>query len=769
MSSCFLRPKIITTKKVVRKFGFIPIFTHDWPKNHGLNHLLMEDVLSLKLWPMNARIRMTYHWIWMAAPKSAEEPQKGCSGLNIAAGKVVTIKIFNMEPKPDENNVFKTGNKQHVLKKILSDKENKKSNFSSSSSSKKSEESKKTSPNSEKSEEDVERPASPSSPEPNCAICLEPLQNKSFTDSCFHTFCFTCLLEWSKVKAECPLCKQQFKSIVHNVKKDLTFDEYVIGSKTGKFMALVRTDQARFRYPTTMTASRILERNRATYQESYQSQIASHRMRFAPHSVNLYSSAQIMSRLPCPFRRRVYEQNFWVKTPLGSRTRLATPEFYKRNPGCTHRLVPWLNRELVSLWQDNEAHVSFVLELIMSLVQRYHINSQEFLIHIEPYMGRNTHHFIHEFHAFAISPYDMENYDAHADYGLVPHSTDDAERSSPDSDVIAIFTGENSSLPRQNRERKQNMRQQALKHLKMILKKSGGNSWESYLSPASSSYMSSSWSNPGPSTSGFRASSFLSVDANTSNFASISDVDQTDDDEIQVLDIVKPQAERTPEIVDLSSDEEIPVTVIDVSSDEGNFSLVCSPSRMTPPLAAISVNDASSDIECVLEYQPSTSRDIPTTSEISAEKDTKVEAKQEQKELHHDSSDTELEIDVPMDEDAENEVKKGPKLASAIVRPWMTESESSRKAFVPHIKRCFSTSYLDGSLSESSDSERKRSTKKLKLQSVVACFSIDRSGSKRDSSHRSSHKKRKEKKKKKKHKHIRQHKHNRIYSDSESG
>ena len=39
-----------------------------------------------------------------------------------------------------------------------------------------------------------------SSPEPNCAICLCKLNNKSFTDSCLHQFCFKCLLEWSKVQ-----------------------------------------------------------------------------------------------------------------------------------------------------------------------------------------------------------------------------------------------------------------------------------------------------------------------------------------------------------------------------------------------------------------------------------------------------------------------------------------------------------------------------------------------------------------------------------------
>ncbi|GBL85068.1 hypothetical protein AVEN_221302-1 [Araneus ventricosus] len=43
-SSCIPRPKIITTEMVVGKFGFIPVFTQDWPKNHGLNRLVMEGV-----------------------------------------------------------------------------------------------------------------------------------------------------------------------------------------------------------------------------------------------------------------------------------------------------------------------------------------------------------------------------------------------------------------------------------------------------------------------------------------------------------------------------------------------------------------------------------------------------------------------------------------------------------------------------------------------------------------------------------------------------
>lgn len=64
------------------------------------------------------------------------------------------------------------------------------------------------------------------SPPPNCSICLGKLVNRSFTDSCLHQFCFTCLLQWSKIKTECPLCKQTFKSIIHNVRSEEDYDQY---------------------------------------------------------------------------------------------------------------------------------------------------------------------------------------------------------------------------------------------------------------------------------------------------------------------------------------------------------------------------------------------------------------------------------------------------------------------------------------------------------------------------------------------------------------
>lgn len=50
-----------------------------------------------------------------------------------------------------------------------------------------------------------------------CVICRERPSNKSFLDGCFHMFCFQCIMEWAKLKNECPLCKRTFESVYHSV------------------------------------------------------------------------------------------------------------------------------------------------------------------------------------------------------------------------------------------------------------------------------------------------------------------------------------------------------------------------------------------------------------------------------------------------------------------------------------------------------------------------------------------------------------------------
>ncbi|KAG8185709.1 hypothetical protein JTE90_003247, partial [Oedothorax gibbosus] len=677
----------------------------------------------------------------------------------------------------------------------------------------------------------------PDSPEPNCAICLEPLTNKSFTDSCFHTFCFTCLVEWSRVKPECPLCKQRFKSIVHNVQKDYTYEEYHItsGRSPHTFWTFL-SEAPRFRYPTTMTPINILRRNLESLQESLHgqeghgqdvlsfynqrlnSQIESHRRRYAPHSVRVFSDSSIASNRPSfnyNFRNRVYTHDLWVMPAVGDRVRTVSPEFYRRNPACTHRLLPWLNRELVALLQNQETQVTFVLELIMALIARYEITSQEFFIHIEPYLGDKCRHFIHELYNFAISPHNMEAYDRLSNYSGPTHNRiqeDDVipiESENPDSRPTSSAPVDPTKFPLR----------------RILIKKKSENQWETVpvqsSSSAGTSAFAESASNPGPSTSG--SSTF--VDAQPTDSAAAN---SDNEEECQIVEVLKPKRERTPEIVDLSSDEEVSQVVIEVPSDDTEYTISESSgteldyyprwplmqkssntfgSMISQILAANEVIEQSptsiynqrfppspgsdSEIECVYSGQSTTSKSTPvpvepvtpSTTGSLQENDVPATTSLEATTSEEPSSSVKVEESTSKNEP---EPKK-PKLPSAIVRPWEGHEDQAGPCYYstfsfflhffnrPTPRRRMRHRLYTSSSDEFDDSEDKEPRKKLKLRSVVAHFTFDSSGKKCESRHRPSHKKRDKhrdhrdkKTSKEKRKRSHKHKHHRIYSESDS-
>ena len=298
--------------------------------------------------------------------------------------------------------------------------------------------------------------SSAGSPEPNCSICLSKIVNKSFTDSCFHTFCFVCLVEWAKVKAVCPLCKAPFKSIIHNVRSIEDYDQYHLRPQdttthAASPWALDASDAQRFRYRTTMT----FDRSRLSFDPyGFHPYFAlrSGPTRVPTHTVGQGTTTRSQWRnrrqaATSQFRRSIYDSGFRVvSNSTGRRTRQRdiSPAFFTRNEACTHRLVPWLNRELNVLLTSRTESVGFVLELIIDLIKRFEIDSEEFYEHIQPYIQSRTSHFIHEFMAFARSPHDMIAYDRHAQYEphedpltrLVADVNDDA--SSSDGSVIVL-------------------------------------------------------------------------------------------------------------------------------------------------------------------------------------------------------------------------------------------------------------------------------------------------------------------------------------------
>ena len=73
-------------------------------------------------------------------------------------------------------------------------------------------------------------------PDP-CPICLEPVKEEAYLDRCFHSFCYPCIVRWSRVVTKkhsqpqssiaCPLCKTENFSIVHGFNGEYFLQHYV--------------------------------------------------------------------------------------------------------------------------------------------------------------------------------------------------------------------------------------------------------------------------------------------------------------------------------------------------------------------------------------------------------------------------------------------------------------------------------------------------------------------------------------------------------------
>lgn len=120
-----------------------------------------------------------------------------------------------------------------------------------------------------------------------------------------------------------------------------------------------------------------------------------------------------------------------------------------------HRLVPWLNRELHYLLNENIGHISYVIAKILELLPQYHINSTEFRETMQRYFGDRTEHFLHELYCFASTPYDMTGYDRNVQYTtdtrvstMVNEVISSSEsEASVDSDIVMISSSEPADPP----------------------------------------------------------------------------------------------------------------------------------------------------------------------------------------------------------------------------------------------------------------------------------------------------------------------------------
>ncbi|XP_077088498.1 topoisomerase I binding, arginine/serine-rich a [Siphateles boraxobius] len=407
------------------------------------------------------------------------------------------------------------------------------------------------------------------SPESKCPICLDHFKNISYLDVCLHKFCFCCIHEWSKNKAECPLCKQPFNSIYHTIKSEDNYKRFDLRpTENGSFGNMVGQ---RFRYRTTLTGDRrpaprrtspppdhgvIFEGLRGSLPQRHSRDLHSMIRRLAVRQRRENEGRSVQSlheQEVIKFRRALYRRGVRVQSVQdGGRTRETSAEFFKRNPACLHRLVPWLRRELTVLYGTHGSLVNIVQHIIMTLITRQNLDDQAVLHELRPFLLSHTEHFLHEFLSFAQSPFNMEAYDQRADYDLPRPSR---QSSSSETSVIAISEDESDSLVSGAQDYATptvTLSQTAWDD------ETPGPSYSSELSQVLPFHVrdSDSDSSVGEAIVSVAAVAHQDHPGNTATIAVEEEDSSSSDEDCVIISYVKPVADRTPELVQLSSDSE---------------------------------------------------------------------------------------------------------------------------------------------------------------------------------------------------------------------
>ncbi|XP_051956120.1 E3 ubiquitin-protein ligase Topors-like [Xyrauchen texanus] len=420
------------------------------------------------------------------------------------------------------------------------------------------------------------------SPDSKCPICLDGFKNVASLDRCLHRFCFHCIHEWSKNKAECPLCKQPFHSIFHSVKGENDFKEFVL--RSAENVAAPNAAAVEHVLRPRMLRGRARRSHRSqqpapsptldddvmlggfsdaaplTMNQDMEQMVMQLRARRRGRGEGR-SLRRLRDQDVVAFRRALYRTGVRVRnTRDAGRQRDVSAAYLRQNPACLHRLLPWLQRELTVLYGSHGSLVNIVQHIIMSRITNYNMEDSAIRDELRPFLLARTDHFLHELVSFARSTLSMETYDQQAIYDCPAPSYE--EGSSSDDSVIAISEDDDD-----NNDSEDNVMENPsfVQGLPSVPTASG---MESLLSQ-------SMWDDetPGPSYTTLLPSSSQSQDEGlepgSSTALALSALEMTapsvsatvsagpgedDEEECLIVGYVKPMAERTPELVQLSSD-----------------------------------------------------------------------------------------------------------------------------------------------------------------------------------------------------------------------
>lgn len=236
----------------------------------------------------------------------------------------------------------------------------------------------------------------------------------------------------------------------------------------------------------------------------------------------------------------------------------------------------WLNREIIYLLNSAVHYNSFVLQTIEERITQHDMTSRAFRQHIQPFFTRHTSHFLHELINFARSPFDIIGYDRNVQYR--PHFYD------TEIESVSIDSDRSDPSPR-------------------LSPRSDVTAEDPYMSNESQ-HNSHSRSVIVFGSNGEASSSRIFTTPASQLFQPITEpvtVDTDDSDDCLFVCEQKPPHLRTPVMVELNSEEDSDVIIVETEIKEENSSS----EQAIPSTSANARNIA----------RPSTSRRLRNTNE----------------------------------------------------------------------------------------------------------------------------------------------------------
>ncbi|KAL0948551.1 hypothetical protein HGRIS_011111 [Hohenbuehelia grisea] len=258
--------------------------------------------------------------------------------------------------------------------------------------------------------------------EDHCAICLQPVDDRTVVPGCSHEFCFECLQIWSEQSRRCPLCSQNIgEYLIHNIRSKYDYQKH--------YLAPLRSSP-----PQLQGSLSSITDVRREYRRAARERVWGRRRRQEREEADRFDQAIIR-------RKWIYQHDFYAKHVASNGfTRYRpypTPAQFAASSDYISRTTAFLRREL-QVWPNLD--VEFLTTFIISIMKAIDIRSEsavkllaEFLDLDAPYVEGDRHvnaeHFAHEVYSYVRSPYkDLFVYDSVVQYDVPPDVAPPPER-----------------------------------------------------------------------------------------------------------------------------------------------------------------------------------------------------------------------------------------------------------------------------------------------------------------------------------------------------